>query len=417
MKIKVEHTKNISGNIKISGSKNTTLPLMVCSMLTKEKITLNNVPNISDVIVLKQILEDIGIKIEYDLKSKIMTLENKKLKNLNKNKLIKKLRASIYVIGGLVANKKHIKTYYPGGCSFSDRPINYHIDIFKKLGYYVKEKNNIVYLKKIKSNNKKITFKLPKKSVGTTINILYTSVKRKNYTIIENASLEPEVLEVINMLNKMGACIKIYNDSIVIKGVKKLNGVVYDIISDRIEAGSYMLLASAVDTSDVLIENVDPKYLEEVINTIKELGVKVEVNKNSIRIKKEYPIKGINKISSYYPMFPTDLQQILCTTCLNAITSSVIIDEVYPKRLSHLEEIHKLNGHIEYKNNKIYIENSHLISNNLYAHDLRCGFACIIMSVLSNEYCYIENFEIVLRGYEDIIKKITSLKIKVKIVE
>ena len=179
MKIKVEHTKNISGNIKISGSKNTTLPLMVCSMLTKEKITLNNVPNISDVIVLKQILEDIGVKIEYDLKSKKMILENKKIKNLNKNKLIKKLRASIYVIGGLVANKKHIKTYYPGGCSFSDRPINYHIDIFKKLGYHVKEKNNTVTLKKIKNNNKKVIFKLPKKSVGTTIDILYTSVKEK----------------------------------------------------------------------------------------------------------------------------------------------------------------------------------------------------------------------------------------------
>ena len=268
-----------------------------------------------------------------------------------------------------------------------------------------------------KTNKKIIIFSTPQKSLGTTINILYASVLRKNITIIENASIEPEVLEVIKMLNLMGAYIKIYDDTILIKGVKDLRGVEFNVVSDRIEAGSYMLLACAVDMCDVIIENVDCLYLREVIETLKQLGVNVKTYPNKVRIIKEYPTKGVYKKVSYYPMFPTDLQQILSVTCLNSITPSTIIDEVYPNRISQIKEIKKANGKVVYKNNKIYINHSNIKSAVLYAHDLRCGFACVILAILANEPSIIENFEIVLRGYENIFDKLRCLKIKVNEVE
>ena len=417
MKIKVEPIKKINGTVTISGSKNTVLPLMVCSMLTNEEIVLNNVPNISDVDVMIKLLENVGIKIDYDKNIKQLTLKKQKIKKITNLELVKKIRASIYIVGGLVANRINFKTYYPGGCSFSDRPINYHLDFFKQTKYKISNKMNVLKFRKKRTNKNIITYNLPKQSVGTTINIIYTSVKRKGITIIENASLEPEVLEVINMLKQMNAYIKIYQNSILIKGVDKLLGINYNVISDRIEAGSYMLLACAVDSSDLVIENVDTLYLKEVINTIKELGVDVIVEQNKIKIKKEFPLKGINKKISFYPFFPTDLQQILSVVCLKAVTPSVIYDEVYPQRISQIEEIKKANGKIYYKNQKMYINNSDIKSSIFYTHDLRCGFACILLSLISNDTCYIENFEIVLRGYEDIINKLSSLKIKVKIVE
>lgn len=417
MKIKVEPTNYINGTVTISGSKNTVLPLMVCSMLTNKEVILNNVPNISDVEVMKNLLIDIGISVKHDYEKKQLTLKKEKITKINNLELVKKIRASIYVIGGLVANRINFKSYYPGGCSFSDRPINYHIDFFKKTKYKIIEKTNQLKFKKRKINKKIITYSLPQKSLGATINILYASVLRKNITIIENSSLEPEVLEVIKMLNLMGASIKIYDDTILIKGVKELKGVEFNVISDRIEAGSYMLLACAVNTSDVTIENVDYTYLSEVIRTVEQLGANIKIYDNKVRIIKEYPIKGIYKKASYYPMFPTDLQQILTVTCLNAVTPSTIIDEVYPNRISQVKEIKKSNGKIMFKNKKIYINHSNIKKANFYAHDLRCGFACIILSILADDVCTIENFEIVLRGYDDIINKLTRLKIKLDVVE
>lgn len=416
MKIKVEPTNYISGTISISGSKNTVLPLMACSMLTDEEIILENVPNISDVEVMKNLLEDVGINIKYENKTKEMVLKKVKLNKIKNLELVKKIRASIYIIGGLVANRINFKTYYPGGCSFSDRPINYHLDFFRKTKYKIINKKNVIKFKKRKKLKKIIKYTLPQKSVGTTINIIYASVKRKNITIIENASIEPEILEVVKMLKTMGAIINIYQNTIIIKGVNKLKGTKFNVTSDRIEAGSYILLACSVKESDVVIENVNMEYLEEVIKTAEQLGVKIIIEENKIRIIKKYPIKGIYKKATYFPGFPTDLQQILSVTCLNCITPSVIYDEVYPNRFSHVKEIKKANGKVSVINNKIYINPSNIKSSVFSSNDLRCGFACIILSLMADDICFIENFELVLRGYEKIFDKLSSLKIVAEIV-
>ncbi len=417
MKLKVEPVKTIKGSVKISGSKNATLPLMVCSMLTNEEVILNNVPNITDVMIMKDILIDVGINCKYFENEKRMVLKKEKIKPFKSMTNINKIRASLYVIGGLVANRKNFITTYPGGCSFSDRPINYHLDAFNLVGYKIIIKdNNLKFIKK-RQNRKKLIINMYQKSVGTTINILFICVLRKGLTIIKNPSLEPEVLEVIKMLKSMNANITIDNDVIIIKGVNKLKGVSFTVMSDRIEAGSYMLLASTVDRSNVIIENINSTYLTEVINTIKELGVYVKSNKNCIHIIKSYPTKGINKIASDYPMFPTDLQQILCVTCTKCVTSSIIKDLIYPRRLTHVDELKKCNANIFTKKDSIYITPSKLINNTLFAHDLRCGFACIVIGCITDKETIIDNIDVVFRGYEDLINKLASVGVEAKQVE
>lgn len=409
MKLKVEPTSKLEGTIKISGSKNATLPLMVCSMLTNEKIILENVPNITDVMVMKELLEDVGIKCNYYQNT--MILQKNKIKKIKNLENVKKIRASIYVIAGLITCKKNFKTIYPGGCSFTERPINYHLDVFKKQGYLIKKKENFLIFKKRFKRNKDQIFNLEKKSVGTTINILFVSVLKKRTTIIYNPSLEPEVLEVIKMLNLMKAYIKIENHKIIIKGVKKLYHAKIQIMSDRIEAGSYMLLATAVQNSNVLIKNIDVKYLTAVIKIIKQLGAYVQIYDNSIRIMKKYPLKGIKVTIDDYPNFPTDLQQILCVACTKALTPSTIKDLIYPERLTHVKELQKCHANVKVKENVIYIAYSNLLQTSLYAHDLRCGFACIVMAVLMDNPTIINHSEAILRGYETLIFKLRQIGI------
>lgn len=417
IELKLEIFKNdiLKGTIPISGSKNATLALMACSLLTNDTITLDNVPNIVDVLKLSDILKHIGVFVKYDVNKNQMILKRKTIRpNLN-IKEIHEIRASYYIMGTLVGLGYSFKALYPGGCSFAKRPIDYHLDAFKAVGYKIIESNGIIILSKKKRIKKDLNFKMIQKSVGTTINILFISVLRKGKTIITNASLEPEVFEVIKMLKQMGADIKIISkNEIEINGVKKLKGTDYRIIADRIEAGSYMLLAAAVPKSNLILENIYLPHLKEVIKTVQNLGVEVIIKDDKLIINKELPIKGINQIASTYPHFPTDLQQILCATLTQAITSSTIVDDIYPNRISHLKEIEKCGGAVQYKENLIHIQPANLYGNILCAHDLRCGFACIVLGAVAFNSTIVENAEVVLRGYENLIDKLQTIGLKIK---
>lgn len=417
MKLKIHGNKKISGIVNISGSKNAVLPLMTCALLTDEVIVINNVPNISDVKMLMDLLKEAGVEIIYLEKKQRIILKRKEIRTNLNSANVHKIRASYYIMGGFVANRCNFKMNYPGGCAFTKRPIDYHIDAFKKVGYKIIEKDDNIYFFARKKISKKIYINLVKQSVGATINILFISVLKKGCTIIKNASLEPEVLQVVQLLKKMGAIINI-NDAnqIEIIGVKKLSGASITVIPDRMEAGSFMLLALATSQSDIYIKNVYIPHLKEVIKTIRQMGVMVNTNNGVIHIVKENTIKGVSKIISAYPAFPTDLQQILCVSCLSAINSSLIIDTIYPKRLSHVSEIKKANGNIEVNDGKIKISPSNIIANTFYAYDLRCGFACIVLGVMSDGISIIENAEVVLRGYENIIDKLKGLGINVEMI-
>ncbi len=417
MKLKINQAKEIKGEIKISGAKNAVLPLMCAALLTNELQVLTNVPHISDVDKMMNILKYINCFIDYNIKEQELFIKTTNLKSVLDIKEVSSIRASYYLMGIYIAKGLDFKTIYPGGCSFSKRPIDYHLNAFRQMGYKIIEKEKFLCFKKIKKYPSVLTIDLPQKSLGATINIMFAASLQKSITTINNASFEPEVMEIVKILNNMGCCIKILNDSIVIEGRNKLYGVKHRVISDRIEAGSYMLLASAVDKSELIIKNVDIETLEEVINVLRKMKVEITTLKNQIVVRKNNKIEGLDLVVDAYPAFPTDLQQLLCVVCTKAINSSRIKDLVYPNRLSQLEEIKKAGGNIKFEDGYIYINPSNLKAALLTSHDLRCGFACIIIGCIAEGVTDIKDIEYILRGYEDLIYKLNSIGLKIEYID
>ena len=404
----VKKADKINGEVKISGSKNAALPIIVSTLLFKEKVTLYNVPYISDVINMIEILKDIGCIINYE--NETLNIDSTKIKKKINSKYISKLRASYYLMGALSTRMKCFDIDYPGGCKFTLRPIDIHISSFRKLGIIIEESEKIKFSN---INIKDTIITLPKISVGVTINIILATTISNAKVIINNASIEPEVIDLIQFLNKAGANIKHKKRKIEINGVEKLNPISYTVMPDRIEAASFLLLASCIPNSSLLIKNVRYDDLKEVVVTLEEMKNKITLINDSIKIDSPNKIKGIEKTIAEYPSFPTDLQPILCTTLLSASSPSIITDSIYPDRISHIEELNKLGGNIYFNNGKIYIYPSKLNSGKVYAKDLRCGFAMIIAGILSSEYVEIEDFNYILRGYSSILDKLKSINIRI----
>lgn len=418
MKLEISHVEQLKGTLTISGSKNASLPLMACALLTNDSICLYHFPDITDTLCMKEILQSIGVEIQYIQEEQTMILTKRHIQLNLCMDLIQQIRASYYIMGALVGCYVSFQTVYPGGCNFSRRPIDYHIDAFEKLGYQIHEVSGKLFFQKPKFKQKRdVNIYLPQKSVGTTINILLASVKRKGRVHLCNASTEPEVLEVILLLRQMGAHIEIKRDEIIIQGVKKLKGANFSIMSDRIEAGSYLLLASAIPHSHLKLQNVDIRYLEEVIKTLQKMGMCIQVEDNQIEIIHDTSLIGTTTVVDIYPHFPTDLQQILSAVCLTATSPSVIKDLVYPKRFSQVEAIQKMGGIITIDENLMYIAPSRLTGTTIKAYDLRCGFACIVLGAIAKHTTIIENAQIILRGYEQIIPKLRSIGVSIQILE
>lgn len=418
MKLKICHVEQLKGTLSISGSKNASLPLMACSLLTHEPICLSHFPDITDTLCMKEILASIGVEIQYTPDEQKIILTKKQIKPDLSMDLIRQIRASYYIMGALVGCSVSFETVYPGGCNFSRRPIDYHIDAFEKLGYQIREVSGKLIFQRPKNQKKEdIHIYLPQKSVGTTINILLASTKRKGKVSISNASTEPEVLEVIALLKQMGAQIEVLQDTIHIEGVRRLKGASFTIMSDRIEAGSYLLLASAIPHAHVTLQNVDIRYIEEVIHTLQDMGLQMRIGDNEIEIINDVPLIGTTTIVDIYPHFPTDLQQILSVVCLSVTSPSRIKDLVYPNRFSQIEAIKKMGGEMTIEEDVLHIFPSTLMGTTIQAYDLRCGFACIVLGAIANNTTIIENAQIILRGYEQIIPKLKSIGVSIQILE
>lgn len=420
MKLKIEHTDKVEGVIQVSGSKNAALPLMVCSLLTDDLIVLENVPQITDIMHMQELLKKVGVEVEYVSTSKTMYLQKKKITpNLN-IKEMGKIRASYYLIGAFIANGYDFEAYYPGGCNFAKRPIDYHLNAFGKMGYQIKEEDEHLFFQKHEMNLQKIVLILPKKSVGTTINILLSSMHTQVPILIKNASLEPEVLQVIKMIKKLGGNIAIVANEITIQKKKEpilhlRHKCKFKVMGDRIEAGSYLLMATALHSSKLIVENINPAYLKEVIETIRKLGVHIQPKKNKIMIYKEKKILPINIKVDVYPAFPTDLQPILSVALTRGCGISMIEDEVYPNRITHIEEIVKAKGNAKVIHGKIMISSSNLVGTTFNAHDLRCGFACILLGMLASDYSIVDGAEYIFRGYDHLIEKLEKIGIHISI--
>ena len=413
MKFIVHRCEKINGEIKISGSKNASLPIIIASLLIKEKVILKNIPFISDVIDVIRIIESLGANVKYDCNNGILEIISKKINYEVSSKYVSKIRASYYLMGVLISRKKYFEIDYPGGCNFDNRPIDLHIDAFKKLNIEISEiENKKLCFKKDKLIPCKIKLKF--QSVGATINIILACTVSVGLTIIENASIEPEVIDVINFLNLAGGCINVINNNIIIYGVKSLHSIEYAIMSDRIEAGSYLILAASRPNSIITLKDVNPKHLEKVIQVLTNMGNKIIENNNELTLISAEKLISQNIIIDVYPDFPTDLQPIICALLLHASGQSKVIDKIYPNRISHVNELNKLNGNITSDHNEIKITQSKVSSGTVFAKDLRCGFALIITGIMSEDYVEINNAEYILRGYENIIKKLQSLDIKIE---
>ena len=410
MKMKIKMPNYLKGTINISGSKNTTLPLIAASILTNEDVILNNVPFITDVINMMEIAIEAKGKLDYNKLNKRLRLNFRKISTNILSDKVASIRASYYFIGSILSRKGKIKIKQPGGCNFSVRPIDYHLEAFKQLGYKVTLKKGYILIKKRKIKNKRISIKLPKPSVGTTINILLNTVCSNKIVEIENYSHEPDVLSVIEMLNQMGSNILFKENKLVIYGVKKLFGTTYDIPFDRIEAGSYMILSSIIPKSKVILENVNPCKLEKVIEVLRKMNVRITYEHRKLIIESPNVLKPITIKTGEYPEFPTDLQQIILILLLKAQGKSKISDTIYPQRTSQIEELVSSGANIYIHNNDIVIDESILNINIATAKDLRGGFSLILLSALTKELT-INNFEVIKRGYEDIEEKLKKLKI------
>ena len=411
MIIKVSKSSVLSGDIYISGSKNASMPCICAALLTKQKVVIENVPDILDINNLLTIIKKQGVKVKRT--NNTVTIKAKRLKTKVLSDLVETLRGSYYLMGAILSRKNKLKIKYPGGCNIGSRPIDYHLQAFKKLGFKVIEEENRIIIKEIERTPKDITF--PKISLGATINvILLTSTFSKEVKII-NPSLEPEVLCLIDMLKKMGVSIDIIDKQLIIKGTKKLKGITHKIIYDRIEAGSYIYLVGAIQKSKVYIHNAPIEHLHTVIMVARKMGIIVYKKDNVLVVEGNKGIKKINLLIGEYPFFPTDLQQIITVVLTKAKSSSTIEDPIFPNRVLHIKELKKMNAYIYEQNQVIHIKPSILTPAIIYATDLRCAFALIIAGAITSGTTYIKNIDYLFRGYEDPIKKLRYIGVNVEI--
>lgn len=415
MKYVIKSNKDIDGIIEASGSKNAALPIIAGALLTSEEVVLQNVPLITDVIQMIKLMNLIGCQTKYDEQNKKLTITSKKLSKKNKFNDVINIRASYYIMTALIHRKKNFLFMYPRGCNFTDRPIDIHLAIFREYKIQVEEKDGIL----IQRNElQPINIIFPKISVGGTINAIMLGVLVKGITRLDNISIEPEVIDFIKYLNSMGAKISFVDKrKIEITGVKKLHGTNYSIMSDRIEIGSYILLSLSKPNSKLTIEKAKQDDIQNILNIVRELGGDYNIENEKIFVQSPMILQPINLTIGPYPAFPTDLQPILSTLCLCATGESIIKDRVYPNRNTHLHEISKAGGNVIESNDGVKIVPSKLNPTQFLAHDLRCGFAMIIACLLTKGESSIDNFQILNRGYENIISKLSNIGIEcVKII-
>ena len=410
--LKIKGKNILKGKVKISGAKNSSLVLLAASLLTNEKIILNNVPKLSDVEKMKNILKHLGVKLSSNNENNLI-INSKKL-HLGDNlpfELVNGLRASFFCIGPLLSMLGEVTLALPGGCKIGERPIDQHITGLRELGANIEVKDGLVKAK-IKGKEKKLLgskILLSCPSVGATETLIMAATLAAGQTVIENAAREPEIQDLCLMLNKMGAQISGYGDSkIIINGVEKLSGCKHKVIPDRIEAGTF-LIASAATLSNITIGPVIPKHLKSVLEALKESGSKIDIKGNEITIKTK-EIKAVNIKTAPFPGFPTDLQAPFTALMTIAKGKSKISETIYENRMNHVDLLNKMGASIQLVDNTAIIQGvNELKGQNLKGSDLRSTAALIIAALSAKNTSYISGLEHLDRGYECLESKLNIL--------
>ena len=415
-KIKIEGGHELSGTITISGAKNSVVALIPAAILCDETVTISNVPEITDVDDLENILVHLNAKINRSA-GKVEINSSDIINKEITETLSKKLRASYYFMGALLGKFNKVDMYFPGGCSIGARPINLHLKGFELLGAKITEEDNhfIIEAEKLKGNNIYLDFP----SVGATINIMLAAVKAKGKTIIDNAAQEPEIVNIATFLNNMGAKIKGAGTStITITGVKYLHSCFHEVIPDRIEAGTYLIIASLLG-KNLKIDNMIPNHLEALIAKLTEAGVEMEIGLDNIIVNAPKKYKAIDVKTLVYPGFATDLQQVIATFLTQCKGRSIIEETIYENRFQNLKELNKMgaNTKVRKDNRKATIKGpTKLLGTYVTATDLRGGASLLVAALIAEGITTIDNISYILRGYDKIVEKLTKVGAKIEII-
>ena len=414
-KLLIKGKKELSGLIKISGSKNATLPILAASILAKN-ITLNNVPYVKDIFTMIELLKFIGIDIKIENKKKNIRLINKKksINTLAPYKLVKTMRAGVLVLGPLLTKYKKAKVSLPGGCAIGTRPVNLHLFALKKLGAEIKIKDGYI-IAEAKDGLIGAKIKFPSISVGATENALLAAFGAKGKTILTNCAIEPEVLDLVSFLKKLGCKIRTNGRKITVEGTKKIKSKIkHKVIFDRIEAGTY-LVAGALTGKKIVINKIYSKVFKTEINILKNMGVKIYTQKNSITVLRSKKLNNINISTKAYPGFPTDLQAQLMVLMTQANGLSKIKENIFENRFMHVPELKRMGAKIEIKNKTAYIFGpTKLTGAEVMATDLRASVSLVLAGLVAENRTIINRIYHLDRGYESLERKLKNCKAKIK---
>lgn len=414
--IEIEGNRELTGQIRISGAKNATVALIPAAILTDEEATICNVPEITDTDALCDILKELNVNVNRSTES--LVINPKDMKNIEiQEEFSKKLRASYYFMGALLGKYKKAVMYFPGGCSIGARPIDLHLKGFEALGAKVTNDKNKYTVEAEELHGANIYLDIA--SVGATINIMLAAVRAKGKTVIDNAAKEPEIVNVATFLNNMGAKITGAGTSTIkIEGVDHLHKCFHEVIPDRIEAGTYLIIA-ALCGKDLRIDNVIPEHIDSLTSKLEEMGIKLDIGIDYVRVL-EVPdkLKATDIKTAVYPGFATDLQQPFTVLLTQAEGISKVTETIWENRFMHVPYLNALGADITVENQTAKIQGPReLIGCEVVATDLRAGAAMVAAGLKAKGKTTITNSEHILRGYESIIEKLTNVGAKITLKE
>ena len=414
-KLEIKGGKKISGTIKISGSKNATLPILASTILTTKKITIKNIPIVKDVETMIELLETIGSTIKLNKREKKIDIINKKpLKTFASYNLLKTMRAGILVLGALLAKYRSAKVSLPGGCAIGARPVDLHLNALKKMGAKIKIKNGYI-IASAKKGLKGCVIKFPKISVGATENTLIASCFAKGKTKLRNCAIEPEIIDLINFLKKAGAKITFSGvRGLNIDGIQSLKSTNHKVIFDRIEAGTY-IIASALTKGRLKIKNIIPEIISNEISLLNKMGVVIDKGKNHIVVTRPGKIKSANITTSPYPNFPTDLQAQIMVLMTKANGVSTIKEKIFENRFMHVPELRRMGADIQVFGNVAKIFGKKKLNGaELIATDLRASVCLVLAGLVASNKTILNRIYHLDRGYEKIEKKLSNCGAQIK---
>ena len=414
-KLKVKGKNILSGEIKISGSKNATLPILAASILCDKKIELKRVPLVKDVVTMCHLLKYMGsnIKINSQNKNILINNKNKKFKNIAPYSFVKTMRAGIIVLGSLLARFGKAKVSLPGGCAIGTRPVDIHLFGLKKLGAKIKIKNGYIFAE-AKKGLTGAHIKFPSISVGATENVIIAASLANGTTYLKNCACEPEIKNLTDFLNKMGANISwLGKREIKIIGCKKFKQTSHQVMFDRIEAGTF-IIAGALIGKKLKISGIQTRFLNTEIKILRKMGVKMKISKDYIIILQSNKIKPINIKTEPYPGFPTDLQAQMIVLMTKAKGKSKIKENIFENRFMHIPELNRMGAKINTSGNLSYIEGpQNLNGAEVMATDLRASVSLVLAGLIANNQTIINRVYHLDRGYEDLEKKLRQCNAKI----